>query len=72
MVELVVVAEGVESIFCISKFDMGSSLLDKCKDRSLEVQLLALLGNDDRPTNGPTNQPTDRQTWEVIGKLNLQ
>ena len=68
MVELVVVAEGVESIFCFSKFDMGSSLLGKCKDRSLKVELPALLGNYDRPTN----QPTDRQTWVVIGKLYLQ
>ena len=40
-----------------------ASRLIKCSDRSREVKLPALLGNYDRPTDRPTNQPvdTDRQ-----------
>ena len=36
-----------------------------CSDLSIEVKLPALLGNNDRPTNQPTNRRTD----QVIGEF---
>ena len=33
---------------------------NECPDRRMEVKL-AILGNNDRPTNQPTNQSTDRR-----------
>ena len=37
-------------------------ILKQCSDRSVEVQLSALLGDYGRPTNRSTDKPTDQQT----------
>ena len=36
--------------------------MNKCSDKSMEVTIPVLLGNNDRQINRPTNQPTDGQT----------
>ena len=37
-----------------------------------KCNLPAFLGNHDRPTNQPTDKPTNRRTWGFVGKLHFQ
>ena len=46
---------------------------NRCSDRSMEVNLPALLGYYDRQTNRPTKRPTgDTRTGWVLGKFHFQ
>ena len=40
--------------------DDATERVYKCSEKSIKVKLAALLGNYDRSTDKPTNQPTDR------------
>ena len=57
---------GSDRCFSEGKIFNIASILNKCSDRTLEVEHPSLSGNYERQTDQPTDKPTDRRQGQKL------